>query len=108
VIIQDKVEIGACTTVDRGALGDTVIGEGTKIDNLVQIGHNTRTGRHCVIVAQVGISGSCELGIMSCWAVRPVLQITRISATALASRRGAAWLPAICRAGRITAERRCG
>jgi UDP-3-O-[3-hydroxymyristoyl] glucosamine N-acyltransferase len=62
VIIQDKVEIGACTTVDRGALGDTVIGEGTKIDNLVQIGHNTRTGRHCVIVAQVGISGSCELG----------------------------------------------
>ncbi|MGD0142043.1 MAG: UDP-3-O-(3-hydroxymyristoyl)glucosamine N-acyltransferase [Rhizomicrobium sp.] len=62
VIVQDKVEIGACTTVDRGALGDTVIGEGTKIDNLVQIGHNTRTGRHCVIVAQVGISGSCELG----------------------------------------------
>ena len=62
VIVQDKVEIGACTTVDRGALGDTVIGEGTKIDNLVQIGHNTRTGRHCVIVAQVGISGSCEIG----------------------------------------------
>jgi UDP-3-O-[3-hydroxymyristoyl] glucosamine N-acyltransferase len=62
VIVQDKVEIGACTTIDRGALGDTVIGEGTKIDNLVQIGHNTRTGRHCVIVAQVGISGSCELG----------------------------------------------
>ena len=62
VIVKDKVEIGACTTVDRGALGDTVIGEGTKIDNLVQIGHNTRTGRHCVIVAQVGISGSCERG----------------------------------------------
>jgi len=62
VIVQDGVEIGACTTIDRGALGDTVIGEGTKIDNLVQIGHNTRTGRHCIIVAQVGISGSCELG----------------------------------------------
>ena len=62
VIIQDAVEIGAGTTIDRGALGDTVIGEGTKIDNLVQIGHNTRTGRHCIIVAQTGISGSCELG----------------------------------------------
>jgi UDP-3-O-[3-hydroxymyristoyl] glucosamine N-acyltransferase len=62
VIMQDRVEIGACTTIDRGALGDTVIGEGTKIDNLVQIGHNTRIGRHCVIVAQTGISGSCELG----------------------------------------------
>lgn len=62
VIIQDKVEIGACTTIDRGALGDTVIGEGTKIDNLVQIGHNTHIGRHCIIVAQTGISGSCELG----------------------------------------------
>jgi UDP-3-O-[3-hydroxymyristoyl] glucosamine N-acyltransferase len=62
VIIQDRVEIGACSTIDRGALGDTVIGEGTKIDNLVQIGHNTRVGRHCIIVSQVGISGSCELG----------------------------------------------
>ena len=62
VIIQDRVEIGAATTIDRGALGDTVVGEGTKIDNLVQIGHNTRIGRHCIIVAQSGISGSCELG----------------------------------------------
>jgi len=62
VIIQDKVEVGAATTIDRGALGDTVIGEGTKIDNLVQIGHNTHIGRHCIIVAQSGISGSCELG----------------------------------------------
>lgn len=62
VIIQDGVEVGAGTTIDRGAIGDTVIGEGTKIDNLVQIGHNTRTGRHCIIVAQTGISGSCELG----------------------------------------------
>lgn len=62
VIIQDRVEIGACTTIDRGALGDTVIGEGTKIDNLVQIAHNCRIGRNCIIVAQVGMSGSCELG----------------------------------------------
>jgi UDP-3-O-[3-hydroxymyristoyl] glucosamine N-acyltransferase len=62
VILQDRVEVGACTTIDRGALGDTVIGEGTKIDNLVQIGHNCRIGRHCIIVGQVGVSGSCELG----------------------------------------------
>jgi UDP-3-O-[3-hydroxymyristoyl] glucosamine N-acyltransferase len=62
VIVQDRVEIGACVTVDRGALGDTVIGEGTKIDNLVQIGHNTAIGRHAIIVSQVGISGSCEIG----------------------------------------------
>ncbi|MFQ5562751.1 MAG: UDP-3-O-(3-hydroxymyristoyl)glucosamine N-acyltransferase [Parvularculaceae bacterium] len=62
VIVGDEVEIGANTTVDRGALGDTVIGNGTKIDNLVQIGHNVRIGRNCVIVAHVGISGSCEIG----------------------------------------------
>ena len=62
VIVQDRVEIGAGVTIDRGALGDTVVGEGTKIDNLVQIGHNTKIGRHSVIVAQVGISGSCEIG----------------------------------------------
>ena len=62
VIIQDDVEIGANSCVDRGALKDTVIGEGSKIDNLVQIGHNVVMGRHCVIVGQVGISGSTELG----------------------------------------------
>ena len=62
VIIQDRVEVGAGVTIDRGALGDTIIGEGTKIDNLVQIGHNTHIGRHSVIVSQVGISGSCEIG----------------------------------------------
>jgi UDP-3-O-[3-hydroxymyristoyl] glucosamine N-acyltransferase len=61
VIIQDRVEIGANTTVDRGALGDTVIGEGTKIDNLVQIGHNCRIGRHCLIAGQAGLSGSTVL-----------------------------------------------
>jgi UDP-3-O-[3-hydroxymyristoyl] glucosamine N-acyltransferase len=62
VIIQDDVEIGANTTIDRGATRDTVIGEGTKIDNLVQIGHNCSIGRHCLIVAQVGISGSVTVG----------------------------------------------
>jgi UDP-3-O-[3-hydroxymyristoyl] glucosamine N-acyltransferase len=62
VVIQDDVEIGANTTVDRGALKDTIIGEGTKIDNLVQIGHNVVIGRHCLIVAHTGISGSTELG----------------------------------------------
>ncbi len=62
VVVQDDVEIGANTTIDRGALRDTVIGEGTKIDNLVQIGHNVVIGRHCIIVAQTGISGSAELG----------------------------------------------
>src|SRR5262245_43178909 len=58
VIIQDDVEIGACTTIDRGANRDTTIGEGSKIDNLVQIGHNVPIGRHCIIVSQCGISGS--------------------------------------------------
>jgi len=62
VIIQDDVEIGANTTIDRGALKDTIIGEGSKIDNLVQIGHNVVLGRGCVIVGQTGISGSVELG----------------------------------------------
>ncbi|MET0639184.1 MAG: UDP-3-O-(3-hydroxymyristoyl)glucosamine N-acyltransferase [Hyphomicrobium sp.] len=62
VIIQDDVEIGANTTIDRGALKDTIIGEGSKIDNLVQIGHNVIIGRHCVIVSMCGISGSTELG----------------------------------------------
>jgi len=61
VILQDDVEIGAGTTIDRGANRDTVIGEGTKIDNLVQVGHNVSIGRHCVIVAQTGISGSSTL-----------------------------------------------
>ncbi len=62
VIIQDDVEIGANTTIDRGANRDTVIGEGTKIDNQVQIAHNVTIGRHCLLVSQVGISGSAQLG----------------------------------------------
>ena len=62
VIIQDDVEIGANSTVDRGALGDTVVGGGTKIDNLVQIGHNVRIGQSCAIAAHTGISGSATIG----------------------------------------------
>ena len=62
VRIEDDVEIGSNSTIDRAALGETVIGEGTKIDNLVQIGHNVRIGKHCLIVAQVGIAGSTVLG----------------------------------------------
>lgn len=62
VIIQNDVEIGANTTIDRGALRDTVIGEGTKIDNLVQIAHNVVIGRRCLITSQVGIAGSATLG----------------------------------------------
>ena len=62
VIVQNDVEIGANTSIDRGANRDTVVGEGTKIDNLVQIGHNVTIGRHCVIVSQVGISGSSDIG----------------------------------------------
>ncbi|MGB3336185.1 MAG: UDP-3-O-(3-hydroxymyristoyl)glucosamine N-acyltransferase [Devosia sp.] len=62
VLIQDHVEIGANSTVDRGALGDTMIGEGTKIDNLVQIGHNCKIGRACLIAAMSGLSGSTILG----------------------------------------------
>ncbi|TCK06573.1 UDP-3-O-(3-hydroxymyristoyl)glucosamine N-acyltransferase [Phorcysia thermohydrogeniphila] len=62
VVIEDFVEIGANTTIDRGTIGDTVIGEGTKIDNLVQVGHNVKIGKYCFIVSQVGISGSTRIG----------------------------------------------
>lgn len=61
VVIHNDVEIGAGTSIDRGGIRDTVIGEGTKIDNLVQIGHNVRIGRNCIIVAQTGLSGSVTL-----------------------------------------------
>jgi UDP-3-O-[3-hydroxymyristoyl] glucosamine N-acyltransferase len=62
VRIEDDVEIGSNTAIDRGTIGETVIGEGTKIDNLVQIGHGVKIGKHCLLVAQVGIAGSTELG----------------------------------------------
>lgn len=61
-IINDDVEIGANTTIDRGSIDDTVVGAGTKIDNLVQIGHNVRIGTLCLIMSQVGISGSTRVG----------------------------------------------
>ena len=61
VIVEDNVEVGANTTIDRGSTRDTIIGAGTRIDNLVQIGHNVQLGRCCVIVAQVGIAGSTIL-----------------------------------------------
>ncbi|WP_207538387.1 UDP-3-O-(3-hydroxymyristoyl)glucosamine N-acyltransferase [Sabulicella rubraurantiaca] len=62
VILEDGVEIGANACVDRGSQGDTVVGSGTRVDNLVQLAHNVRTGRGCVLVSQVGISGSTTLG----------------------------------------------
>ena len=62
VVIGDDVEIGANTCIDRGALGDTVIGDGVKIDNLVQIGHNVRIGAHTAIAGNVGIAGSTTIG----------------------------------------------
>jgi len=62
VILGDDVELGANVTIDRGALSPTIIGKGTKIDNLVQIGHNVVVGEHCIIISQTGIAGSTKLG----------------------------------------------
>lgn len=62
VIIHDDVELGANVTIDRGTLGPTVIGKGTKIDNLVQVGHNAQIGEYCLVVAQVGVAGSTKIG----------------------------------------------
>jgi UDP-3-O-[3-hydroxymyristoyl] glucosamine N-acyltransferase len=62
VIIQDNVEIGANSTIDRGGIGDTVIGEGSKLDNMVHLAHNVIVGRNCVIAGQCGIAGSTTLG----------------------------------------------
>lgn len=61
-VLGDEVEVGCNTTIDRGSIGDTVVGDGTKIDNLVQVGHNDRIGRHVVLISQVGISGSTAIG----------------------------------------------
>lgn len=61
-VLEDDVEIGCNSTVDRGSIGDTVVGAGTKIDNLVHLGHNVRTGRHVIVIAQVGVSGSTSIG----------------------------------------------
>lgn len=62
VVLEDDVEVGANTTIDRGTLGATTVGRGTKIDNLVMIGHNTTVGENCLIAGQVGLSGSCRIG----------------------------------------------
>jgi UDP-3-O-[3-hydroxymyristoyl] glucosamine N-acyltransferase len=62
VVIEDDVEIGACTTIDRSNLGATLIKKGTKIDNLVMVGHNNTIGENCLIVSQVGVAGSCKIG----------------------------------------------
>ncbi len=62
VIVQDKVELGAQVTIDRGGVRDTIIGEGSKIDNMVHVAHNVVIGRHCLIAAQTGIAGSTEIG----------------------------------------------
>jgi UDP-3-O-[3-hydroxymyristoyl] glucosamine N-acyltransferase len=62
VVIGDRVEIGACSCIDRAVTGSTVIGSGTKIDNLVQVGHNVTIGEHCTLCGQVGIAGSAKLG----------------------------------------------
>ena len=62
VVLEDEVEVGACTCIDRGTLAETRIGKGTKLDNLTQIGHNNRIGEQCLIVSQVGIAGSCKVG----------------------------------------------
>lgn len=62
VVIEDDVEIGSNVSIDRGAIGPTLIGKGTKIDNLVQVAHNVATGQHCLLISQVGIAGSSSLG----------------------------------------------
>ncbi|MHC4527211.1 MAG: UDP-3-O-(3-hydroxymyristoyl)glucosamine N-acyltransferase, partial [Planctomycetota bacterium] len=62
VVIEDDVEVGACCGIERGTLGDTIIGQGTKMGDLVAIGHGTKIGAHCLLVAQVGIAGSTTLG----------------------------------------------
>ena len=62
VVVEDDVELGSCVTIDRATTGTTRVGAGTKIDNHVQIAHNVQIGRNCIIVAQVGISGSTVLG----------------------------------------------
>ena len=70
VVLEDYVEVGANSTIDRARFGKTVIGEGSKIDNLVQIGHNVRIGKHCLVVAQSGLAGSTHVGDYATLAAR--------------------------------------
>ena len=76
VVIQDDVEIGANSTVDRGAMADTVIGENTKIDNLVQIAHNVRIGRNCLIAGCRAFPARSPWATMWSWAAASALPIT--------------------------------
>ncbi|MBF0588141.1 MAG: UDP-3-O-(3-hydroxymyristoyl)glucosamine N-acyltransferase [Magnetococcales bacterium] len=62
VRLEDDVHVGACTTIDRARFGETLIRQGTRIDNMVQVAHNVQVGRHVILVSQVGIAGSCEIG----------------------------------------------
>ena len=89
VIIGDNVEIGANSSIDRGCIGDTVIGKGTKIDNLVQIGHNASIGDHCILVSQTGISGSAKLGHhVICGGQSAISAITVGNCTMIAAKSG--------------------
>ena len=107
-VIGDDVDIGSNSCIDRGSIDDTVVGDGTKIDNLVQIGHNVRLGRRCLVMAQVGIAGSARIGdgVMLAGQVG-VVGASQRSATEPASRRSPAW-GTIFRAARTTAGRRPG
>ena len=80
-IVENDVEIGANSTIDRGSFDDTVVGAGTKIDNLVHIAHNVRVGRLCLIMAQVGIAGSTRWVTVSCWRGRLAFRGTSRSGT---------------------------
>jgi UDP-3-O-[3-hydroxymyristoyl] glucosamine N-acyltransferase len=71
VRIGDDVEIGANTCIDRGALADTVIEDGVKLDNLIQIGHNVRIGRHSAMAGCVGVAGSATIGATAPWVAAP-------------------------------------
>lgn len=62
VVLEDRVEIGCNATIDRPAVGETRLGEGTKLDNLVQVGHGCQIGKHCILVSQVGLAGGVEIG----------------------------------------------
>jgi UDP-3-O-[3-hydroxymyristoyl] glucosamine N-acyltransferase len=107
VIIQDDVEIGANSTIDRGAIRDTVIGEGTKIDNLVQIAHNVEIGRRCLIAAQTGISGSAVVGdyVMMGGQVGIADNLSIGTGSAIAASSGVAWdVPAGKKYGGTPAE----
>jgi UDP-3-O-[3-hydroxymyristoyl] glucosamine N-acyltransferase len=81
VTIGDDVEIGANTCIDRGTIRDTAIGSGTKLDNLVHIGHNVQVGRDCLLCGQVGIAGSTGSATAWCWAGNAASTTTSLSAT---------------------------